>query len=287
MKDQVIERLTKNQLFQRIVSLRNEGKLYDPADTKLNGVFIGSADRYAEVAFVLQGQKKVLDVGSGSGFLLSVLTHLGHDCWGLDLVDPNKLTPTYQRHRINYRQCNVEVDAYPFPDDEFDAVTCCQVLEHFSHSPLPALGEMRRVLKTGGVIEIDVPNVACFRNRFRMLRGKHITWGYREHYLHARPVLHKGFSFYPFRHNREFTKVELCDLLVETGFENVQVKFMKDKNYRTGLKKVLSFGSAARNAIPSLRKTLIAAGTKGPQPPQPAFVLVSKEGVESPWTWQK
>jgi SAM-dependent methyltransferase len=256
---------SKRQLFRRLVSLRQEGELYDLDDPhpRIKGVFAGSADRYNEIAFAIQGYRKVLDVGSGSGLLLSVLTNLGHQCWGLDLRDPGDLPSTYRRPSITYETCNVEVDRYPFPDGFFDAVTCCQVLEHFSHSPLPALAEMKRVLRNGGLLEIDVPNVASFRNRVRMIRGKNITWDYREHYLHAKPLFYKGHSFHPIRHNREFTRAELHLLLSESGFRDIRVRFMKDRNYRTGAKRLLSLGTAARNIIPSLRKSLIAVSING------------------------
>jgi ubiquinone/menaquinone biosynthesis C-methylase UbiE len=275
--------LTRRQILAHIVSLRSEGRLYHLGNPKLNSAFFGSADRYAEIACLLQGKEKVLDVGSGSGLLLSTLASLGHQCWGLDLVEPGMIAPTYARHGIQYRQCNVEVDDYPFPDDCFDAVTCCQVLEHFSHSPLPALGEMRRVLKPEGVLELDVPNVACFRNRWRMLRGKNITWNYREHYLRAQPLFHRGFSFYPVRHNREFTRAELRELLLEGGFSEVSVQFLKDRNLRTGWKRLLDAGSAARNLVPSLRKSLIATARKrGPARNEP-FTLAGGDSSMSPW----
>ena len=258
--------LSKRRILKRLVCLLNEGKLYNLNDPhpRIAGVFNGSADRYSEIAFLLQGYQRVLDVGSGSGLLLSVLANLGHQCWGLDLRDPADLPSTYGHPAITYVTCNAEVDPYPFPDAHFDAVTCCQVLEHFSHSPLPALTEMKRVLRPGGLIEVDVPNVACFRNRLRLLRGKNITWDYREHYLHAKPLFHKGHSFYPVRHNREFTKAELHDLLSESGFVDIQVRFLKDRNYRTGFKKLLSVGSALRNLAPTLRKSLIAFARKDP-----------------------
>ena len=257
--------ISKGQLFKRLVSLLEAGKLYDLDDPhpRIKGVFAGSADRYNEIAFLLQGYQKVLDVGSGSGLLLSVLANLGHQCWGLDLREPGDLPSTYRRPSITYETCNVEVDRFPFPDGFFDAVTCCQVLEHFSHSPLPSLAEMKRVLRKGGLLEIDVPNVACFRNRMRMIRGKNITWDYRDHYLHTKPLSYKGHSFYPVRHNREFTRAELHDLLAESGFVDIDVRFMKDRNCRTGLKRLLAMGSGARNFIPSLRKSLIALATNG------------------------
>ncbi len=254
----------QRQLFRHLVSLWRDGKLYDLADRhpRLNGVFVGSADRYAEIAFRLQGREKVLDVGSGSGLLLSVLANLGHQCWALDLRDPNDLPNTYSIGRVQYKTCNVEVDQYPFPDGFFDAVTCCQVLEHFSHSPLHAMSEMKRVLKRGGLIELDVPNVACFRNRVRMVRGKNISWDYRDHYLKAKPVSYQGLSFYPHRHNHEFTKTELGLLLTESGFEHISVRHMKDRNYRTGWSRLKNVGTGFRNLIPSLRKSLIAIARK-------------------------
>jgi len=152
----------------------------------------------------------------------------------------------------------VEADAIPYPDESFDAVVCCQVLEHFSHSPLPAIREMKRVLRLGGVLEIDVPNVASFRNRLRLVRGKHITYDYETHYLHATPLLYKGMSYYPLRHNREFTKGDLELVLHSSGFARYDVSFLKSRRYREGLQRIRSVGTAIKDLIPSFRKSLIA-----------------------------
>jgi hypothetical protein len=96
-----------------------------------------------------------------------------------------------------------------------------------------------------------------------MIRGKHITFDYREHYLHAAPVLYKGLSFYPARHNREFTRQELKILLEEAGFRKIEVAFLKSRRYREGMGRVRSLGSALRDLAPSLRKSLIAFAEKG------------------------
>jgi hypothetical protein len=96
-----------------------------------------------------------------------------------------------------------------------------------------------------------------------MIRGKHITFGYEEHYLHAAPVLYKGLSFYPARHNHEFTRKELDLLLADSGFRNIEVAFLKSRRHREGLARVRSLGSALRDLVPSFRKSLIAFAEKG------------------------
>jgi hypothetical protein len=95
-----------------------------------------------------------------------------------------------------------------------------------------------------------------------MLRGKNITYDYREHYLYAKPVLYKGHSFYPVRHNREFTRAELRLLLEAAGFRDIEVRYLKSRRHREGLERLRSLGSALRDAIPALRKSLIAFARK-------------------------
>ena len=157
---------------------------------------------------------------------------------------------------------NVGVDPLPFEDASFDAAVCCQCLEHFTHSHLFAIKEIHRVLKVPGILEVDVPNAVCFRNRSRMLRGKHITWDYKDHYLFAEPISYRGMSFFPDRHNREFTLEEAKFLLKEGGFQNIDAWHLKSRRYRTGLSKALNLGSMLRDVVPSLRKSIIAFGYK-------------------------
>jgi len=228
----------------------------------MEDLFKGSIDRFCEIAIRLSEAKRVLDVGSGQGLVLSCLAELGHKCHALDVKDQPSIYPDTYGKGITFRLCNVEADAIPYPDESFDAVVCCQVLEHFSHSHLPAVQEMKRVLLPGGVLEIDVPNVASFRNRLRLLRGKHITYDYAEHYLHAAPTLYKGMSYYPLRHNREFTRGELELLLRSAGFQRYEVSFLRSRRYREGIQRARSVGTAMKDMIPSLRKSLIAFAYK-------------------------
>jgi len=253
--------VTRNEISKAVFALRNQGRFYDLKDARLDRTFHGSIDRFIEIAWRFDGRKRVLDVSSGLGMLLALLKELGHDCCGVDLADRATME-TYAKRGVELKVCNAEVDPLPYDDNSFDAACCCQVLEHFTHSHLPAIREMFRVLKPGGIIELDVPNVSSFRNVTRILRGKNITWDYEKCYLHGKPILHAGHSFYPFRHNREFARHELELLLRAAGFTQIEVSYLKSRRHREGLDKLRSIGTAVRDLIPVYRKSLIAFGIK-------------------------
>jgi len=58
------------------------------------------------------------------------------------------------RALANVGFCRADVHRLPFPDGCFDAVTCRRAAHHFARV-LPALREMRRVLKAGGRLIVD------------------------------------------------------------------------------------------------------------------------------------
>ena len=124
------------------------------------------------------------------------------------------------------------------------------------------MSEFRRILKSGGIVEIDVPNVTCFRNRSRLLRGKNITWDFESAYYDADPIQYKNMSFFPMRHNREYTKGELVLLLEKSGFKEPRVDFIQSLHYCKWPEKIRLIGSRIRDIVPSFRKTLIGFGIK-------------------------
>ncbi len=254
---------SKNDIFRLALKLRNEGKLYDLSNEPSENTFRGSIDRFCWIAYELKDCKKVLDIGTGTGLFLSLMNELGHECYAVDIVDNTNEFPWVLKEKIKeFKLCNVEADQLPWQDKFFDGVVCCQALEHFTHSHLPAVKEMYRVLRKGGILELDVPNIVCFRNRSRLIRGKNITYDYEKHYLYSKPILYKGMSFFPGRHNREFTIKELEILFEASGFKNKRCFFLKSRRYRPGIEKVRSLGTILKDTIPSLRKSLIGFGIK-------------------------
>lgn len=102
--------------------------------------------------FDLRGMKSILDVGSGAG---QIAGHL------LEFADPNAsitctdLSPQMlRRARIRLKSDRpsfvvADVMSLPFADNSFDGITCGYVLEHVPE-PAKGLGELARVLRTGG-----------------------------------------------------------------------------------------------------------------------------------------
>jgi ubiquinone/menaquinone biosynthesis C-methylase UbiE len=239
------------------------GELYDSSRKDYEGFFYGSIDRFSIILHKLQGRKRVLDIGAGNGLLLSILHEFGHECYAVDWSDEykNEKNGVFEKKPIIFKKCFIEVEPLPFEDSFFDAVTCCQVLEHFTHSHLHAVREIHRILKPGGLAEMDVPNAVNLRNRLRVLKGKHITWDYEKDYLYKEPIIYKNRSYFD-RHNREFTSKELEILFKAGGFREIDVKHLKSSRYRPGLGKIKSAGSALRDLIPSFRKSIIGFGIK-------------------------
>jgi 2-polyprenyl-6-hydroxyphenyl methylase / 3-demethylubiquinone-9 3-methyltransferase len=100
-----------------------------------------------------------LDVGSGGGFLAEEFARIG---FGVTGVEPSAVSVrTARAHAragglaIAYRVGRAE--RLPVPDQSFDVVYCCDVLEHLDDVGR-ALDEITRALKPGGVFLFDTPN---------------------------------------------------------------------------------------------------------------------------------
>jgi SAM-dependent methyltransferase len=102
-----------------------------------------------------------LDVGCGTGALLAALRQ---DGWAVQGVDPDATLARQAREERGLAVFVGDLAAAAFPNEHFDLVVLWHVLEHLP-APLATLGEVRRVLRPGGVAVIGVPNAASLQAR--------------------------------------------------------------------------------------------------------------------------
>lgn len=106
----------------------------------------------------------VIDVAGASGNFSLRLAELGYDVVWCDLrsefVDYIKLK--HESGKIEFLSENVFDLDFP-PDQRFDAVLACEVIEHVAH-PDRFLNKLTELVKPGGAIVVTTPNGQYFRN---------------------------------------------------------------------------------------------------------------------------
>ncbi len=103
-------------------------------------------------------KKRVLDLGSGEGYGSAILAKYADSVVGVD-VDQEAVhhaqTSYPMEGRVSFK--HVSPGRLPFNDEEFDVVTCFEVIEHLAE-PEDLLPEIARVLKKSGLLIISTPN---------------------------------------------------------------------------------------------------------------------------------
>lgn len=145
-------------------------------------------DRTIRAIYGVTSSTRVLDIGAGyANYLASA------EVTALDISE-SALTMSPRAIKVQGSAENL-----PFSDSAFDLVVCSQVLEHVPNWRA-ALLEMRRVLRSGGMLFLAVPNTfALMKRRFHELE---------------RTIDRAG-------HINEFREAELYFALMSCGFENI------------------------------------------------------------------
>ncbi len=143
----------------------------------------------------------IYDTAAGSGAQRIWSEHYGED------------------HSFSYDSFNLELSEYPYPDESFDLVLFCEILEHLVVDPLPVFAKLRRVLKPGGLLLVTTPNAVRLQNIALILAGSNFFDRY-----------HPQNGVYG-RHNREFTLPELDTILHDAGFTIVSLTTADRYNY--------------------------------------------------------
>lgn len=135
---------------------------------------------------------KVLDIGTAGGAFLEAATRFGYDAHGMEpsryLVDRGK------QRGLQIEQGTIE--QHGFAPGSFDMVSLWDVIEHLPE-PRAALVEIAKLLKPGGILLINYPDIGTWQAK---LAGKRFWWILSVHLHH-------------------FTRRSIADLCGRAGFE--------------------------------------------------------------------
>jgi glycosyltransferase involved in cell wall biosynthesis/SAM-dependent methyltransferase len=107
---------------------------------------------------------------------------------------------------------DAERDPFPYDGGHFSTVLCCELIEHLFEDPMHMMAEINRVLRAGGSLVLTTPNIVSLRAVAAVVETRHP--GFFPSYLRPRPGGDTDR-----RHSREYTPLEISNLLVNSGFE--------------------------------------------------------------------
>jgi len=103
--------------------------------------------------------KSALEVGCGGGLFCEEIAKLGFCTTGIDPSEQSiiKAIKHAERNELKIKYITGTGEKLPFRNQYFDAVFCCDVLEHVCDLP-KVISEISRVLKPGGLFIYDTIN---------------------------------------------------------------------------------------------------------------------------------
>jgi SAM-dependent methyltransferase len=153
----------------------------------------------------------VLDIGTGGGIAARFFKALGCRVVSVDSVSASG-TAALENVRlagVEAVACDIERDILPAESKSIDVVIFTDVIEHLHHSPRPALNEIMRILRPGGIVLASTPNALRLTARLKVLTGVSNwpkIWDYFD-----QPLAHFG-------HHHEYTIEEFKGVFQRTGF---------------------------------------------------------------------
>lgn len=120
-----------------------------------------------------QSRGAYLEIGAGDGSTLLALQSKYDRLVATELsaVRARELQLLFKDSpRVEVIQNNLETEGLPFTDQEFDTISLIAVIEHL-FDPIGALRECHRVIKRGGCLIVDTPNIAKWTRRIKLLFG--------------------------------------------------------------------------------------------------------------------
>lgn len=102
--------------------------------------------------------KKTLEIGCGTGIILSQVSQFAQESWGIDLS--SGMLKSAKKKNLNIKEANAI--NIPFDDEEFDVVYSFKVLAHIPNIQ-EVVAEVHRVLNINGVAILEFYNPISFK----------------------------------------------------------------------------------------------------------------------------
>ena len=171
---------------------------------------------------------RVLDYGAYFGNFALMFADLGY---GVDAVDAyDTYAPSLDTALSLLRSKGVTIhdfgtvgrDLSELPEGAYDVVLCMGVVEHIPHTPRTLFEALTRVLKQGGLLIMDTPNLAQLSNRQKLAKGQPVMT----------PLSIQYHASIPFEgHHREYTVGEMVWMTQEVGHQVLSVELFNYSVY--------------------------------------------------------
>ena len=140
----------------------------------------------------------LLDIGCGNGKFIQLASEAGWIAYGLD-SDPKAVEAS---RKLGFNTQVGKIDSIKDKSMRFDIITSSHVIEHV-HNPIELMIACHRLLKPGGILWLETPNIKSYGHRFygRFWRGLETP-----------------------RHLVVFSPLGLLKLLNDAGFRNIEQK---------------------------------------------------------------
>jgi ubiquinone/menaquinone biosynthesis C-methylase UbiE len=116
---------------------------------------------YAEIAgyLPLEGAKRVLDIGTGTGLQLRVIhqLHPAVELFGIDLSAAAIDAASHALGDLKVDLTVGSIEKTSYPDGFFDVITCSSSMSYWDN-PRMCFNEIYRILKPGGVVKLFEPH---------------------------------------------------------------------------------------------------------------------------------
>ncbi len=160
---------------------------------------------------------RILELGAFFGVVSIALAKCGYEVTAADIPDYIENPEQQERFRqfgVKTQGVKLQDFRLPFPDEYFDAVIMCEVLEHLNFNPLPLLKEINRIIAPGGLFYLSLPNFARTKNRIDVLFGRAPGIQVKDHFQQLDPA----DPLIVYSHWREYTMPEVREMLERLGF---------------------------------------------------------------------